>query len=73
MSKEFEFSQELRDMLSVGNKVRDNKKVLHILAIVDDEFIVYKYWTKGRRWAYVVEYWYHFHLLLEKGWLEIVL
>jgi hypothetical protein len=34
-----------------------NNKTVHILAIVDDDMIVFKYWLEGKqRWVYLVEW-----------------
>ncbi len=47
MSDSFAFSEELKSMLLIGHSlyavIRKKKTRIHILAIVDDEFIVYKY------------------------------
>ena len=65
-------------MLQPGKKVRlfynegnPNNELRHILAIVDDEHIVYKVWSKGKqRWRYRVEWMYAFQMALEGGHLQ---
>ena len=45
-----------------------NNKLIHIRAILDDHYIVYRYWLKHKkRWDYVVEWDYWFFLLVKDG------
>ncbi len=66
-------------MFKVGNKVRqktafDSKgRLLHVLAIIDDYQVVYKYWVpKGQYWHYRVDSLRFFGIYLNSGWLEVV-
>lgn len=44
-----------------------NNKTIHILAIVDNDQVVYKWWGKHkRRWFYDVEWVYFFYLNQDK-------
>lgn len=48
-----------------------NNKLIHILAIVDDEYIVYKTWLKHKqRWHYSVEWIYYYWLTHRAGNLK---
>ena len=70
------FPDELRGLLQPGKKLRlrdpqkwnelSDSPLLHILAIVDDAYIVYKTWGR-RRWCYAVEWSYWFWLLWRDG------
>ena len=43
-------------------------RILHILALVDEDMVVYKYWhKKRRRWTYKVEWAGIFQMDYEKG------
>lgn len=45
-----------------------NNKTIHIRAIVDEEYIVYKHWLKRKkRWDYAIERYYFFKLIYEQG------
>jgi hypothetical protein len=62
-----------KNKIKIGSKYRIffspgnlNNKVIHVLAIVDDDQIVYKYWLKHKnRWYYTVEDEYFLNLLIE--------
>ena len=68
---------ELIELLTPGNKVRvfagDDRHInglYHILAIVDDDMVVFKTWGNNKqRWYYRVENAYLFYLYLKDGWL----
>ncbi len=74
----------LADLLQPGNVVRvcfrdvggrpnRNNAVLHVRAIVDEDIIVTREWSKGRRsWVYVAEHWEYYQLLLRDGALSLV-
>lgn len=80
MSELEELYAELTDMLQPGNRVRiycgknsPQNKLCHIRAIVDDDYIVYKYWMKHKqRWEYKVVWTYWFQLRFESGNLSLV-
>jgi len=63
-----------------GNKVRlfisennVNNKLMHVLAVVDEDYVVYKSWSRRRQsWNYQVEYIYLFELFNKEGWLTLV-
>lgn len=72
------FPSDLAAILRPGQRVRLNEPqkwnklsdspVLHILAVVDNDQIVYKTWgTHKRRWLYDVEWSYWFYLLWRDG------
>ena len=57
-------------MIKVGTKLKlffnkdnVNNKLMHIQAIVDDDYIVYKYYNKSKGWKYVIEhrFWFESH------------
>ena len=54
--------------LFYGDNNINNIKKIHILAIVDDYMIIYKFWGK-RSWAYKVEYEYKFESGIESGFI----
>ena len=66
-----EFTPELKAKLQPGNKIKvhygpgnPNNELRHILAIVDDEYVVYKVWSRNKkRYRYSVEWFYDFLLL----------
>jgi len=78
MSNAIYYSQELIAILQPGKKVKlfyskgnPNNELRHILAIVDDEYIVYKVWrTHKQRWHYRVDSIYGFHSDFEDGNLK---
>lgn len=46
------------------NKNNVNNRVIHIRAIVDDEMIVFRQWSRRRqRWIYAIEHLYYFELI----------
>ena len=65
----------LKELLKPGNKLRlffdegnINNKRIHIRAIIDDDYVVYKIWSRRKQiWYYQVEYIYFFKLLYEKN------
>jgi len=65
----------LKDLLQPGKKLRIfynenniNNRIVHIRAVVDDEYIVFKTWSqRQQRWSYQIESDYYFQLLLEEG------
>jgi hypothetical protein len=65
-------------MISPGNKVRlrslgRRSRLLHIVAIVDDDFIVFKEWRRSKKyWAYEIEHRYWFDARRESGLIEVV-
>jgi len=71
-------NKSLDELLQPGNKVRrfynkgnPNNCVMHIRTIVDDEWIVYRVWWKGKQtWHYVINHRYRFELNYEKGRLS---
>lgn len=71
-------SQEVRDMVQPGRSLHMYKskkskfltKKIHIRAIVDDEHVVYRFWSAQRGWIYTVDDMYYFQVLYEKGNLE---
>jgi hypothetical protein len=45
----------------------------HIRAIVDENFVVSRIWSKrNKRWVYRVDHWYFFELTLKDGGLRKV-
>ena len=71
---------EVRAMFVPGNKVRlhlsegnPNNKLMHSLAIVDDDWVVYKILSKHKpgKWYYQVESLYLFELYHRNGHLEV--
>lgn len=71
---------EFQAMLSLGNKVKldlgddnPNTAIYHILAIVDNDQIVYKVWRKdNRQWYYKVDNAYLLYLYWSDGVLRRV-
>ena len=69
-----EWPIELLEMVQPGKKVRvfysagvDNQ-LRHILAVVDEEYIVYRVWNRHKqRWFYDVVWLYEFYLKWEGG------
>ncbi len=78
VSEGFEWPPELLDMLQPGKKVRVfyypgnvNNQLRHIRAIVDEEYVVYRVWSRHkRRWVYRIEWLYQFNLAWENGRLS---
>lgn len=68
----------LDEMLQPDQKVRVfynegniNNQLRHIRAIVDDEFVVFRVWSKHKQyWVYKVEHRYNFELKYEGGHLS---
>lgn len=75
---DIKYSQRLIDMLQPGKKVKlfynegnPNNELRHIRAIVDDEYIVYRVWSRHKQyWIYHVNWIYDFHLAFEGGNLK---
>ena len=75
MTNKREYSKELLNMLQPGKKVKlvysewsPNNELRHVRAIVDDEYIVYKVWSRHKkRWHYRVEWIFDFHLAFKGG------
>jgi len=50
----------------LGSIWRVNNEVRHIRAIVDDDYFVWRVWSKHKqRWYYSTEYWYRLYLDLQ--------
>lgn len=70
-----EYPDELLKMVQPGKKVHVYwgpsriRVTWHIRAIVDEDRVVYRYWSK-RRWHYVTESLYRFLLKYNNGSLE---
>lgn len=73
-----EWPGELLEMVQPGKKVRvfyaagnRNNQLRHILAIVDEEYIVYRIWSRRTQgWLYRVEWLYEFYLKWRDGRLS---
>lgn len=78
MSEALEWPAELLEMIQPGKKVRvfyyrgnSNNQLRHIRAIVDEEYIVYRIWSRHTLcWLYRVDLLYHFYLKWENGHLS---
>lgn len=56
--------------INFGEESLYNKKI-YILAIVDEEYYVYKYWWKYKqRWLYEIESLSYLQMLYERGHLK---
>ena len=63
--------KEVKNKLKVGKKYKidygknnSNNKVIHIRAFVDDEYVVYRYWSRRKnRYYYLVEWFYGLYLI----------
>ena len=73
-------SKELRESMKPGHIMKmvfsendiDNKTI-YIRAVVDDNWIVYKYWAERKKcWVYIIEYIYLLELLYRNGGLLII-
>ena len=71
MMDDITFSAELREILQPLNVVVFRGRVCHIRAVVDDEYIVYRFWSSPIGWIYRCDWWYGFQLQHEAGKLEI--
>lgn len=68
----------LEEMLLPGNKLKidygpdnPNTLVIHIRALIDCQYIVYRYWSRAKQnWRYRVEWVYMFELWFEDGRLK---
>ena len=73
-------SKELRESMKPGHIMKmvfsendiDNKTI-YIRAVVDDNWIVYKYWAERKKcWVYIIEYIYLLEFLYRNGGLLII-
>lgn len=47
-----------------------DNKIIHTRAVVDEEWIVFRYWSNTKRqWRYRLEWSYAFWLWMQQGWL----
>lgn len=68
----------LDEMLQPGQKVKVSynpgnihNQVRHIRGIIDDDYVVYRVWSKKRRdWSYHIKHRYDFELKYEDGRLS---
>lgn len=75
-----ELKRQVLDIISPGNVVRiyfgqERKKteLLHVRAIVDDEYVIVRVWSPRRRdWRYRVEHLGYFEMVHEDGRLKLV-
>lgn len=75
-----EYPIELLNILQPGNKVRvyghprkSKNTLFHIRAVVDEEYVVYKVWSRRKQyWVYGVEHIYFFYLHWQKNFVELV-
>lgn len=75
------WTKKLRKMLQSGKRVKIDygpgnvsNRTLHILTIVDDDYIVCKHWSRSKQgWLYVVEHIYFFWLHFEPKSLKLSL
>ena len=73
-----EMSPELKELVQPGKKVRlffspdnINNELRHIRAIVDDEYIVCRVWSRRkRRWIYKIHWFYIYQLYLDDRYLQ---
>ena len=73
-------SKELRESMKPGHIMKmvfsENdivNKTIYIRAVVDDNWIVYKYWAERKKcWVYIIEYIYLLELLYRNGGLLII-
>jgi len=71
---------DLDTMLQPGNKIRlfydkgnPNNNLMHIRAIVDDDQIVYRWWSRRKQnWRYVIVWRYMFELWHKDNNLTLV-
>lgn len=75
---ETEISPELREILQPGNTVRivhglknPNNRLVHIRAVVDEDYIVYSWWNIGRGWQYKLESIWYFYFCHKDGRLTL--
>jgi len=51
----------------VGSVWRYMGQIRHVLAVIDDTQLVYRFWDKHRsRWMYGIEYWYMLWLAMQE-------
>lgn len=71
-------SQAVLDMVQPGRSLHMYKKLkskfvtkkIHIRAIVDDDYVVYRFWNIGHGWVYRMMNLYYFQTLYDNGNLE---
>jgi len=71
--------KEVCDVIKIGKKYKIRygedhplNKTVHILAIVDEDIFVLKWWGRHKkRWFYNVEYYYCFKLLIKDGIINV--
>lgn len=54
------------------NERNPNNKRIHIRAIVDDEYVVYRQWSRRKGWLYRIEWYYWFWLLDREGRVTVI-
>lgn len=75
---EIKISQQVVEMLQPGKKIKVRFRnhgpthpdhiIFHIRDIVDEYYIVYKFWSREKkRWIYEIKYIYYFELLFKDG------
>lgn len=67
-SPPLEIGKRYRRYISKNNP---NNKTFHVLAIVDEDRYVIKWWTHSHGWQYAVECGCFFELNIKKGYLFI--
>jgi hypothetical protein len=75
---DYMISQEVKNLVQPGRALHVYKnlkskfatKKIHVRAIVDDDYVVYRFWTISHGWVYKVQDLYYFQLLYENGDLE---
>ena len=71
--------QEAREIMQPGNTVREfwgegnpNNMLMHVRAIVDDDWLVFRWWSYSRKtWQYAIRWIYFFYLLHKNGILTV--
>ena len=69
-----------REIMAPGNDVREHwgsknihNKLMHVRAIIDDDWVVYRWWSYHRRsWQYEIDWIYKFYLMLQSDALTLV-
>lgn len=50
-----------------------NNKTIHIRALIDEEWIVYRKWSKRKqRWLYFIEHIYLLEMYIENGYMKLM-
>ena len=73
-----EMSPQLKELLQPGKKIRlyfckdnVNNAILHVRAIIDDEYVVVRIWShRKRRWIYKIDWFYIYELYLNDKYLQ---